>query len=478
MKKNRIISLIIIISLLITPFTSSFAEIFVAPSFEVDIVNVEEPVIGQEPNFNNSFNCYSSTGHSIEDSGMIYWLEYDESYNEILDYMSYTNSLFDMRYLLELASRVNYNKNSNIEAFGGPETSEIDKFQSNKTYLSIFVATYKEIEDENLNDDIYKPEIEASVNGKKSNVKAIVYSPSTTKNKGRKLAPFEPTGYIIVMSLYESSIPSQDLKATVNWENADDKIPESLTMKLMIGEEAIAQKIITKEDAVSPNSWECDFGEYPVFDMNGNQTTYSLAYEETNKGDLKFFNTTIDGFTITNTYEPPEIKSKVKMKSLVDRETNNVKYKIDYSASIKKYSGDADVTITTTLPFTVDENKSDLDKGTYDSKTHSITWKEKIENISEVYDYSTTKNIDLYATAVLPYEIEATTVGEVKLSEVEDFSESVNVTDVIETGTGNPKTGDNSLQKYLSISLIGIVTILIVISIKRKYSTRKTKIQY
>ena len=134
-----------------------------------------------------------------------------------------------------------------------------------------------------------------------------------------------------------------------------------------------------------------------------------------------------------------KLASKVKMRSLADREKNNVKYRIDYNASIKKYSGNADVVLTTTLPFEIDEAKSDLDDGTYDAKTRSITWTETIKDIDKVYDYSTTKNIDLYATAVLPYAIEAKTVGEVTLSDAEGFSESVDAIDNIEAGTGNPK---------------------------------------
>ena len=41
----------------------------------------------------------------------------------------------------------------------------------------------------------------------------------------------------------------------------------------------------------------------------------------------------------------------------------------------------------------------------------------KIEDIDKMYDYSTTKNIDVYATAVLPYAIEAKTVGEIQLTD-------------------------------------------------------------
>jgi len=246
----------------------------------------------------------------------------------------------------------------------------------------------------------------------------------------------------------------------------------------MNGSNVVKEQVITKDNAVDEDTWEYDFGEYPTLDDNGNEITYTLAYSEGKDGDLKFFESSQDGFVINNTYIAPEISSKVKMRSLADREKNNVKYRIDYNASIKKYSGNAEVVLTTTLPFAIDEAKSNLDDGTYDAKTKTIKWTYTIENIDKMYDYSTTKNLDLYATAVLPYAIEAKTVGEIALTDAEGFSESVDAIDNIEAGTGNPKTGDINLQKYLSIGLIGIVAILMVVSIRRKYSTRKSKVQF
>ena len=281
-----------------------------------------------------------------------------------------------------------------------------------------------------------------------------------------------------VIAIYEPTAQKQDYKATVNWINAEGKTPDSFVLKLMNGSTVVKEQVVTKENAVKDDVWEYDFGEYPTIDEDGNEITYTLAYSEGKAGDLKLFNTMVNGFTIDNTYVEPEISSKVKMSSLVDRETNNVKYKIDYNASIKKYSGNADVVLTTTLPFAIDEEKSNLDEGTYDATTRSIKWNHTIEDIDNTYDYSTTKNLDLYATAVLPYSIEATTVGEVTLSDAEGFSESVDTVDTVESGTGNPKTGDINLQKYLSIGLIGLAAILMVVSIRRKYSTKKSKVQF
>ena len=283
---------------------------------------------------------------------------------------------------------------------------------------------------------------------------------------------------VIIIALYDTTIPTQNYKATVNWIDAEGKIPESLVLKLMNGSTIVKEQVLTKDNAVDDDTWEYDFGEYPTIDDNGNEINYTLAYNESKDGDLKLFESSQDGFVINNKYIAPIISSKIKMRSIADREANNVKYRIDYNASIKKYSGNADVLLTATLPFAIDEQKSDLDDGTYDAKTKTITWTNKIENIDKMYDYSTTKNIDVYATAVLPYAIEAKAVGEISLSDAEGYSESVDAVDNIEAGTGNPKTGDINLQKYLSFGLIGLAAITMVISIKRKYSTRKKNVQF
>ena len=96
-------------------------------------------------------------------------------------------------------------------------------------------------------------------------------------------------------------------KATVNWINAEGKIPESFVLKLMNGTTVVKEQVITKDNAVDEDTWEYDFGEYPTLDDNGNEITYTLAYSEGKDGDLKFFESNQDGFVINNKYIAPEI---------------------------------------------------------------------------------------------------------------------------------------------------------------------------
>ena len=82
--------------------------------------------------------------------------------------------------------------------------------------------------------------------------------------------------------------------------------------------------------------------------------------------------------TVTNTVE----------KTGTDRITSasqEVNYTITYTANVTDYIGNAEVTIVDTLPYTIDEEKSDLNGGVYDSDNHTVTW---TENVSDLDSYS------------------------------------------------------------------------------------------
>lgn len=61
-----------------------------------------------------------------------------------------------------------------------------------------------------------------------------------------------------------------------------------------------------------------------------------------------------------------------------------VEYEITYTASIKDYIGNAEVVIVDTLPYEIDETKSDLAGGTYDARAKTITWTESINNLNTI----------------------------------------------------------------------------------------------
>ena len=490
---------------------------------KVEVTNFKIPVVGQAPSFDFDIIATDENSNNFNKAGLIYWIELDLSIDETHELIS---TIFDI-----VMNSTNSDPDSNIEGFPEIENqdyykeklksirillnekynsmpsesvisviqdfeievSTLDKFLPNKTYLALFVAASMGTPNNpgtgilaaspsngrgnallganpsnnpksSPNETIIDTDLDLSINGKSKNVKGAYLNFNGQKG-------------IIMYALYNAIPPYQDIKATINWHASKDKIPNSLVLKLMNGSNVVKEQVITKENAIKDDVWEYSFTECPTVDENGNEINYTLAYEEANVGDLKYFKSEIDGFTIDNTFKGPEINSNVYMKSTFNKDSNNVKYKIDYSASVKNYSGDADVIITTTLSYPIDTSKSDLDGGIYDNATHEIIWKEELKNIDKEYEYSTTKNLTIYSTAVLPYSIDATTLGQVQLKDADEYSTSTSTDNHIDK-IGNPKTGDINIIKYLSIALVGIGTVLMVIQIKRKYSTKKNKVLF
>ena len=64
--------------------------------------------------------------------------------------------------------------------------------------------------------------------------------------------------------------------------------------------------------------------------------------------------------------------------------SQEVNYNIKYNATVTEYIGTGLVTITDYLPYAIDESKSNLDGGTYDALTNTITWTENIDHIKHI----------------------------------------------------------------------------------------------
>lgn len=54
--------------------------------------------------------------------------------------------------------------------------------------------------------------------------------------------------------------------------------------------------------------------------------------------------------------------------------TNNIDYDISYKVAIKDYIGNAKITIVDTLPYEINEEKSNISNGVYDKENLTITW--------------------------------------------------------------------------------------------------------
>ena len=114
---------------------------------------------------------------------------------------------------------------------------------------------------------------------------------------------------------------------------------------------------------------------------------------------------TEDQIVVTYYYrlKTPNITNQNTTKTGTDRITvanQEMSYTVTYTANVTDYIGNAEVTIVDTLPYAIDEGKSDLAGGTYDSASKTITWK---ENVSDINSYSGAGTVSVTKTFKVVY---------------------------------------------------------------------------
>ena len=82
--------------------------------------------------------------------------------------------------------------------------------------------------------------------------------------------------------------------------------------------------------------------------------------------------------------DPVITESAITKESSIEKVTNvnqEIDYTVNYKTKIDAYIGEAEVTIVDYLPYEIDEEKSNIDGGTYNAEEKTITWTEKIGDI-------------------------------------------------------------------------------------------------
>ena len=158
------------------------------------------------------------------------------------------------------------------------------------------------------------------------------------------------------------------------------------------------------------NNWTHTFQDLPIYTNQGQEISYSVIETETNPGDLEYydeadiqiFNTdTTATIRVTNSYKLMDtfLDSSIEKTGteLVTSSGQEVNYNIKYNATVEDYIGTSLVTITDYMPYAIDVNRSNLDGGTYDALTNTITWTQSIDHINTYengdYQVSIEKNI-------------------------------------------------------------------------------------
>ena len=228
------------------------------------------------------------------------------------------------------------------------------------------------------------------------NGKEIPYTVEVIPNNPNDLEFYVPSikgdkdkGFVVTERF---TVPGQtiDLNVVKKWNdnsNAKNKRPESIKLVVKNGNDIVNEKVVTG----TGSEWTYTFKKLPKYNNDGEVINYIVDEQEVNEGDLLFYSKEVNNNVITNTMrltgDGEVTDSKVEKTSTLEKITDanqEIPYSIKYSGKIDKYIGTAKVTIIDKLPFEIDEAKSDIGDGIYDSVNKTITF---IENINGIDTY-------------------------------------------------------------------------------------------
>ena len=228
------------------------------------------------------------------------------------------------------------------------------------------------------------------------NGKEIPYTVEVIPNNPNDLEFYVPSikgdkdkGFVVTERF---TVPGQtiDLNVIKKWNdnsNARNKRPESIKLVVKNGNDIVNEKVVTG----TGNEWTYTFNKLPKYNNDGEVINYTVDEQEVNEGDLLFYSKEVNNNVITNTMrltgDGEVTDSKVEKTSTLEKITDanqEIPYSIKYSGKIDKYIGTAKITIIDKLPFEIDESKSDIGDGIYDSVNKTITF---IENINGIDTY-------------------------------------------------------------------------------------------
>ena len=281
------------------------------------------------------------------------------------------------------------------------------------------------------------------------NGKEIPYTVEVIPNNPNDLEFYVPSikgdkdkGFVVTERF---TVPGQtiDLNVIKKWNdnsNARNKRPESIKLVVKNGNDIVNEKVITG----TGNEWTYTFNKLPKYNNDGEVINYTVDEQEVNEGDLLFYSKEVNNNVITNTMrltgDGEVTDSKVEKTSTLEKITDanqEIPYSIKYSGKIDKYIGTAKVTIIDKLPFEIDEAKSDIGDGIYDSVNKTITF---IENINGIDTYKNgVKDVNIIRNIKVVYK-------DLKITpEAKDVNNQVSVN--IDLKDTNKKIDENGGKK-------------------------------
>ena len=105
-----------------------------------------------------------------------------------------------------------------------------------------------------------------------------------------------------------------ELEVTKHWEdnsNINGKRPISIKY-VVSGNNKTKEEIVTGNTTTDEN-WNYKFTDLPKYDSQGNEIVYTIDEQEVTPGDLKFYNKSITGLNIVNTFHVPDERISVNV---------------------------------------------------------------------------------------------------------------------------------------------------------------------
>ena len=203
--------------------------------------------------------------------------------------------------------------------------------------------------DDNSNANGKRPaSIKYVLNGGKTPVEEVVTGNTTTNDgwgyKFTNLAKYDDLGNEITYTVSEQEVNTDDLKFYTNrvsgeyktgitikntFKVPEDKIELEVTKHWednsnINGKRPISIKYVvsgnnkTKEEIVTGNTttdenWNYKFTDLPKYNSQGNEIAYTIDEQEVTPGELKFYNKSITGLNIVNTFNVPDERISVNV---------------------------------------------------------------------------------------------------------------------------------------------------------------------
>ena len=216
-------------------------------------------------------------------------------------------------------------------------------------------------------------------------------------------------GYNIT-NTYTTTTKVEGTKTWVDYENKDNTRPESITVNLLKNGTKVDSKVVT-----AANGWKYEFTNLDKYDENNNLILYTVTEDKVNNYD-----TTINGYNITNTYTTT---TKVEgTKTWVDRDNKDNTRPESITVNLLKNGTKVDSKVVTAANGWKYEF-TNLDK--YDENNNLITYtitEDKVDNYETTIDgyniTNTNKIFDLslrkFITQVGGQDLQNARIPEVK----------------------------------------------------------------